>query len=60
MDTAASYQNIGLVYNNYGEFDKALEYYSKALKIYESSLWINHHEATSLLDLIIEVKSNIN
>jgi len=30
---ATTYNNIGLVYNNQGDYNKALEYYFKSLEI---------------------------
>ena len=35
LAVAISYNNIGLVYKNQGNLDKALEYYMKALVIQE-------------------------
>ena len=40
--TAASYNNIGLVYDNLGDYDKALKYYLKALAICEKALGLEH------------------
>lgn len=40
--TAGSYGNIGLVYRNLGEYDKALEYYFKALEIRKDVLGEKH------------------
>jgi tetratricopeptide (TPR) repeat protein len=34
--TAASYNNLGVIYRNQGAYDKALEYYFISLKIYEA------------------------
>ncbi|CAF4406931.1 unnamed protein product, partial [Rotaria sordida] len=33
-DLAASYNNIGLVYDNMGDYSKALEFYEKAHQIF--------------------------
>ena len=41
-DTAYSYNNIGSVYDNIGDYNKALEYYYKALKICEKILGKDH------------------
>ena len=41
-DTAASYNNIGLVYSNLGDYDTALEYYLKALAVQENVLGTEH------------------
>ena len=47
-DLAASYSNLGLVYDNMGEYSKALSYYEKALEIWKKTLPENHpHLATS-------------
>ena len=37
-DTAISYNNIGVVYINRGDYDKALEYFKQALEIREKSI----------------------
>ncbi|CAF1294873.1 unnamed protein product [Didymodactylos carnosus] len=48
-DTASSLNNIGLVYDNKGEYDRALDYYLKCLKIQEECLPCHHpHTETSL------------
>ena len=39
---AASYTNIGVVYDNMGEYSKALSYYEKDLEISQKSLPSNH------------------
>ena len=39
---ARSYNNIGLVYDNKGEYDKALEYYQKSLAIKLKQLGPEH------------------
>jgi tetratricopeptide (TPR) repeat protein len=41
-DTAASYNNIGVVYHNKGDYDKALEYHFKALAIKEKVFGTEH------------------
>ena len=46
--TAASYNEIGVVYYNLGNYNKALEYYFKTLEIYEKVLGAEHpNTATS-------------
>ena len=42
QETATSYSNIGVVYNNQGDYDKALEYHFKALAIREKVLGPEH------------------
>ncbi|CAF3673503.1 unnamed protein product [Rotaria sordida] len=41
-DLAASYNNIGLVYNNMGEYSKALSSYERSLEIQKIALPPNH------------------
>ena len=41
-DTTSSYNNIGVVYYSQGDYDKALEYYSKTLAIREKVLGTEH------------------
>ena len=45
-DTATSYNNIGLVYKNQGDYDKALECYFKALEIWEKVLGKEHPDTS--------------
>ena len=50
--TAISYNGIGMVYRNQGEYDKALGYYHKAIEIREKALGMNHRDtATSYNDI---------
>ena len=41
-DIATSYNNIGVIYSDKGDYDKALEYHLKAMEIRESVLGANH------------------
>ena len=41
-DTAASYNNIGLLYHDQGDYPQALNYYQKALSIREKVLGMEH------------------
>ena len=50
--TATSYNNIGGVYDNLGDYDKALEYYSKALAICEKVLGPEHPSTATAYDNI--------
>lgn len=50
--TAMSYNNIGGVYYNLGEYDKALEYHFKALEILEAVLGENNPLTASSYDNI--------
>lgn len=42
--TADAYNNIGIVYQNLGDYDKALEYYFKALEITKDVLGEKHRD----------------
>ena len=46
--TATSYNNFGSVYEKKEEYDKALEYYHKALVIDEEVLGIKHPSTATL------------
>jgi len=46
-NTAASYNNIGLVYEEQGDYSKSLEYYFKALKTREMILGIEHPDTAA-------------
>lgn len=50
--TAASYNEIGLVYYVEGDFDKALEYYIKTWEIYKKILGTKHLEIVKLFNNI--------
>ena len=51
-DVATSYNNIGYVYGNQGNYVQALEYYNKALEIYLSVFGDGHADvATSYLNI---------
>ena len=41
-DTALSYHNLGIAYNNKEEYDKAIRYHEKALKVKLYTLGENH------------------
>lgn len=45
--TATSYNEIGVVYNKKGDYDKALEYSKKALEIREKSLGTEHPDTAT-------------
>ncbi len=52
MDVAASYNNLGNVYHDTGEFAKARDYHEQALEIRKEQLGPNHVDvAASYNDL---------
>jgi tetratricopeptide (TPR) repeat protein len=57
--TAMSYNNIGNVYDDLGDYDKALEYHNKALEIRKSVLGENHPDTASSYDNIGIVYRNL-
>ena len=46
-DVAMSYNNIGSVYSDQGDYSKAMEYYQKALEIYKKLVGLNHPEVAT-------------
>ncbi len=46
-NTATSYNEIGMVYDNKGNYSKALKYYFKALAIREKVLGTEHHDTAT-------------
>lgn len=52
QDTAASYNEIGVIYKAKGELEKAIEYYEKALRINEKVLGKEHSEIATNLNNI--------
>ena len=52
-DVATSYNSIGLVYENLGEPEKALEFYQKALNIRLQVYGKNHPNVQSVLKSLI-------
>ena len=51
-ETATAYNNIGLVYDKLCDFDKALEYYKKALQICEANSGYNNPDIAMSFDNI--------
>ena len=51
-DTATSYNNIGLVYSDMGENEKAIEFYKDALKIKKSKLGNTHPDIATIYNNI--------
>ncbi|CAF5047691.1 unnamed protein product, partial [Rotaria socialis] len=58
-DLASSYNNIGLVYYNMGEYSKALPLLEKALGIFRKSLPLTHPHIKSVLNAIDRVKEKL-
>ena len=57
--TAMSYNNIGVVYDYLGDYDKALEYHFKALEIKKDVLGENHPNTAMSYNNIGEVYRNL-
>ena len=55
-----SYNNIGSVWNDKGEYDKALEYYEKCLKIKLKTLGDEHPDVASTYFYIGTINKNLN
>ena len=61
IDIAISYNNIGSVYSDKGDYDKALEYYNKALTIWKSKLGEEHTDVArsyNNIGLVYQAKSD--
>ncbi|CAF1117988.1 unnamed protein product [Adineta steineri] len=56
---ATSHNNIGSIYDNMGEYSKALLYKEKALEIYQKTLPSNHPDLTISYGLIGNVYDNM-
>ncbi|CAF4370034.1 unnamed protein product, partial [Rotaria magnacalcarata] len=56
---ATSYNNIGGVYDNMGEYSKALSYLEKALGIWRMSLPPTHPNIQTAMNSIAAVKENL-
>ncbi len=56
-DTAATYNNIALVYDSQGDYSKAREWYHKALAICEKVLGTEHPSTAATYDNIAGVYS---
>ena len=56
-DTAMSCNNIGAVYDSLGDYDKALEYYRKALKINIKLYGEEYSKVQAIKKKIEEVKA---
>ena len=54
---AASYNNIGSVYDSQGEYSRALEMYELSFEIYEAVYGKNSTQALVLKEIIQEIKS---
>jgi len=51
-DYGAAYNSIGMAYNSKGEYDRAIEYYQKSLKIYLKKLGPEHPNVAALYNNI--------
>ena len=58
-NTATSYDSIGIVYGDLGNYDKALEYHKKALEIKKSVLGENHPNTANSYNNIGVVYHNL-
>ena len=54
FNTCILYANVGAVYDNIGEYSTAVEYYRKALKVFELRLG-EEHEKTIMLKNKIKI-----
>jgi tetratricopeptide (TPR) repeat protein len=54
-DTAATYNNIAVVYYNQGDYPQALEWYHRALAIREKALGKEHPDTAATYNDIAEV-----
>ena len=59
LKMAKTYNYLGLVYDNLGEYQKAIEYYDKALQIRKDKLGENHPDTKIVMDNIRIAKSNL-
>ena len=59
LKMAKTYNNLGLVYWKLGEYQKAIEYYDKALQIWKDKLGENHPNTKIVMDNIRIAKSNL-
>ena len=55
VDTAGSYSNIGVVYRNMGDNDKAKEFYYKTLDVFEKVLGAEHPSTATVYGNIGEL-----
>ena len=60
LDTATIFKNLGLVYENQGNYEKALEYYQKALKIRADVLGASHPATIKAQQSIDELNQKLN
>ena len=55
VEIASVYHSLGYVYDEQGEYTKALEYYNKALEVNENILGANHPNTTTTLNNIAQI-----
>ncbi len=58
-DVAISYNNIGYAYFSLGEYNKALDYYERSLKIRLAVLGENHPRTRSIIENIEFIKETL-
>jgi len=58
-DLAASYNNIGNVYNNMNDFKQAYSCYTRAFDIWKRSLPTNHPHVRNIKESIENVKKKL-
>ena len=58
-DTATTYNNIAVIYNNLGEYNQALDWHEKALTIYEKILGFEHPDTAATYNNIAFVYNNL-
>ena len=59
-NVATDYNNLGAAWNAKGQYDKAIEYYQKTLKIFIKYLGENHPNTKTVKKNIEEVKKKMN
>lgn len=58
-EVAVSYNSIGLAYYRKGDYPKALEYYQKALTIWEETLGPDHQNTQMVKDKISKIQAKM-
>ena len=58
-DTALSYYNIGIIYDDQSDYSTAYDYYKKALDIFEITLGSDHPNTKRVKEYLEEVKTKL-